>query len=187
MCKRNWIKRGICCWCPLQVPVLYKLLLCQQCFQPCVWLWCCRVYFALSCRLHQFHQRPQQHLQGSREFLHIPAIFQDNPAGFRSWFLSPNKVYITAILSSSNETLVVKVSSTCNFLIGAAIHSVHVYTREPESCSARSMSKQLPTFPCSCHPCHLSGSTDRLHHSQSPVHDGSKVRMIMYIILKELL
>lgn len=114
-------------------------------------------------------------------FFTYTAISQDNPATFRSLFLSPNKVYTTAILSSSNKTLIVKVSSTCNFLIGAAIHSVHVYTREPESCSTRSMSKQLPTFPCSCHPCHLSGSTDRLHHSQSPVHDGSKVRMIMHM------
>lgn len=136
----------------------------------------------MSCRLHQFYQRPQQHLQGSGEFLHIPAISLDNTAGFRS--LSPNKVYTTAILSRSNETLVVKVSSACHFLIGAAIHSVHVYTREPESCSTRSMSKQLPTFPCSCHPCHLSGSTDRLHHPQSHVHDGSKVRMMMIIIIK---
>lgn len=70
----------------------------------------------------------------------------------------------------------VKARSIFHFLVGAAIHSVHVCTWEPESCSTRSMSKQLPTFPHPYHPCHLSGSADRFHHSQSHVHDASQVR-----------
>lgn len=63
----------------------------------------------------------------------------------------------------------------CSLPDGAAVHSVCVCSREPEPSSPRPMSKRLPTLPHSCHPHHLSGSSDRLHHPQSPVHDGAQV------------
>ncbi len=61
-------------------------------------------------------------------------------------------------------------------LLDTAVYKLQVYIWEPESRSAGSVSKQLPTSASPRHPRHLSGFTDRLSHSQPHVHDGAQVR-----------
>ena len=74
--------------------------------------------------------------------------------------------------------------SLCLFL-DAALHQLQVYIWESESCSASSVSKQLPSFTSPCHTCLLSGITYGLPHSQPLVHDAAQVRkddsMLQYI------